>query len=196
MQRKFILLTGSLFIVIIVLITILIVSANRKREVCPESKTCPIECSPCPGRVNLDKLLYNLPSGTERYTSLSTTKSLTNPPTSKSCDILDSTNLNTSIKIPPIQSGLLQLNQDTATKDKYKYVWRPYNDPTIASSLDFNYYAGVNHIVDKICPDLKATTVFGNEVKCNSNTPGLGVRCPTGKTCKLDGNENENNVCI
>lgn len=194
MHRKFILLIGSLFIVIIFLILTLTVSANKKREVCPESKTCPIQCSPCPGRVNLDKLLYKLPEGVERYPSLSTTKSLTN--IDNPCTILDSTNLNTSKKIDIGQSGLLQLNQDTATKDKYKYVWRPYRQPTIASSLDFNYYAGANHIVEQICPELKATTLFGTELRCNSNTPGLGVRCPTGFTCKLDGNENENNACI
>jgi hypothetical protein len=144
--------------------------------------------------VNLDKLLYNLPSGTERYKLLSTGKSLTN--TDDPCPISDSTDLSRNINIETIQSGLLELNQDTATKDKYKYVWRPYNNEDIATSLDSNYFEPFNRIVGQICPELNSTTVFGKEINCDSNTPGLGVSCPTGFTCKLDGNKNDNNVCV
>jgi hypothetical protein len=117
-----------LLIPIVIVIVILLSTKKKDSKVCPpcqECKTC-VECAPCPGNVNLDKLLYNLPSGTERYKLLSTGKSLTN--TDDPCPISDSTDLSRNINIETIQSGLLELNQDTATKDKYKYVWRPYNN--------------------------------------------------------------------
>ena len=181
-----------LIIPIVIVIVILLSTKKKDSNICPtcqECKTCPTECSPCPGKVNLDKLIYNLPEGVERYQSLGKTKSLGGSG-DIACDIPNSTDIFTSLNIDQQQYGILQLNQDTATKDKYKYVWRPYQGIDIAYDFDENAFSS-NQVVGTICDDFKSNVIFGKEIQCSPN-----VACPVDTNCKLDGNENDNNVCV
>jgi hypothetical protein len=179
-------------IAILIVIVILLSTKKKDSKICPtcqECKTYPAGCYPCPGNVNLDKLLYKLPEGGERYPSLSRTKSLSSG-SDIACDISNSNDIATSLNIDQQQYGILQLNQDTATKDKYKYVWRPYQGIDIAYDFDENAFSS-NQVVGTICDDFKSNVVFGKEIQCSPS-----VACPVNTNCKLDGNENDNNVCV
>lgn len=182
-----------LLILIVIVLVILLSTKKKDSKICPtcqECKTCPAECYPCPGNVNLDKLLYKLPEGVERYPSLSETKSLSNG-NYIPCDIPNSANIATTLNIDQGQYGILQLNQDTATKDKYKYVWRPYQGVGIAYDFDENVFSANQVVGGTICDDFKSNVVFGKEIQCSPS-----FACPENTNCKLDGNENDNNVCI
>ena len=193
---------------VILLVFIVSKSSSKECPTCPECKVCPTcpeckvcptcpaptsQCSPCDTDVNLDRLLYTLPTGTTRYPSMSNVRGIT--ANRITCDIPDIKNVDTKQSIRAPQSGILVTNKDPATSSRFKYLYREYDAPLIATRSDPNFLDPKTFVLPEICPQLQTQTAYGSPVECDSNQLGVGVNCGIGRSCKLDGNDNDNFVC-
>ncbi len=179
-QNNVLLLAGAA-VLIIVLTILLVLSSRKKSEECKTS---------CPN--SLDSLLATVPSNAE---DLSTSKSIGIPNVQNvffPCVLTEQGNTLNTKTIGLQGYGQLFTNKNNATKSKYPYVFRPYTTQEIAVNLDGGDYAAQGSFISKgLCDKLKTQTVYGTPLECSSTLP-----CPTGKTCKLDGDDNMNNACV
>ena len=178
MQNNVLLLIAAA--VFIIVLTIL--SSRKKCQECPT----------VPGV--LDGFLETVPSNatdmiTGRTIGIPNVQNVTSP-----CPIRTQANTSTEKNIEMGQYGQLFKNKNTATKSQYPYVFRPYKDDTIGQLLDTtpNYAARGAFISQGLCDtSLKPRTVYGNTLECKTKSD-----CSYGKTCKLDGDDNTNNLCV